>query len=132
MSPELDQLVSEVAELTGVARPAWLEDDAPLLDTAGGQESFYLIGLIGGKDVGKSALVNAIVGHEITARTSHGPGTESVIAYAHADQVKPLRELLEREAPGRYTIVEHQIPQDEISILVGSGGGDTFPRAAAG
>jgi hypothetical protein len=112
MTPELDQLVSEAADVTGVAKPAWLEDDAPLLaETADGKDAarFYLIGLIGGKDVGKSALVNALVGLEITARTSHGPGTETVIAYAHADQAAALRELLEREVPGRYSIVEHRI-----------------------
>src|SRR5438270_4369397 len=107
MSPELDQLVSDVAELTGVAKPVWLEEDAPVLIDAGGP--FYLIGLIGGKDVGKSAFVNALVGQEITARTSHGPGTETVIAYAHANQIAPLRDLLQREVPGRFTIVEHHI-----------------------
>src|SRR6266567_3155443 len=102
MSPELDQLVREVADLTGVIRPPWLQDDAPLLES-NAQEAFYLIGLIGGKDVGKSAMVNAIVGHEITARSSHGPGTQTVIAYAHANQLQPLRELLDREVSGRYT-----------------------------
>ena len=114
MAPELDQLVSEVASLIGVAKPGWLENDAPsLAETAGGNEDdrFYLIGLIGGKDVGKSALVNAIVGHEITAQTSYGPGTETVIAYAHANQSEPLRDLLEREVPGRFRIVEHNVPR---------------------
>src|SRR5437016_6807851 len=116
MSPELDQLVSDVAGLTGAAKPVWLGEDAPVLTDAGGP--FYLIGLIGGKDVGKSAFVNALVGHEITARTSYGPGTEKVIAYAHADQVKPLRELLEREVPGRYAIVEHNIPRLFRQVLL--------------
>ena len=121
MSPELDQLVSEVAELIGVAKPGWLESDAPsLAQTNGGKEAdrFYLIGLIGGKDVGKSALVNAIVGQQITAQTSHGPGTETVIAYAHANQSDPLRELLEREVPGRYRIVEHNVPRLFRQVLL--------------
>src|SRR4051812_4753108 len=98
MSPDLDQLVSDVAAITGVPKPEWLEDGAPVLSESNGDGAtghFYLIGLIGGKDVGKSALVNAIAGHEITARTSHGPGTETVIAYAHASQAAALRELLE-------------------------------------
>ncbi len=121
MSPELDQLVTEVADLIGVARPGWLENDAPsLAETTGGPEAdrFYLIGLIGGKDVGKSALVNAIVGQPITAQTSHGPGTETVIAYAHGNQIEPLRELLEREVRGRYRIVEHHIPRLFRQVLL--------------
>jgi hypothetical protein len=118
MSPELDQLVSEVAAVTGAARPAWMEEDAPLLEGADGEQAFYLIGLIGGKDVGKSALANAIVGHEITARTSHGPGTETVTAYAHADQAEALGALLEREVPGRYSIVEHNISSLARQVLL--------------
>src|SRR5437868_2197603 len=101
MDVDLTQLVREVADVTGVATPAWLEEDAPVLtDTAA--DRFYLIGLIGGKDVGKSALVNALVGRDITPRTSHGPGTETVIAYAHASQCAALGEFLEREVSGRY------------------------------
>jgi hypothetical protein len=119
MTPDLDQLVADVAEMTGVAKPAWLEADAPVLvaDASAGPP-FYLIGLIGGKDVGKSALVNALVGHEISPRTSYGPGTETVIAYAHAEQAAALRELLEREVPGRYAIVEHHVPRLFRQVLL--------------
>jgi hypothetical protein len=76
------------------------------------------VGIIGGKDVGKSALVNALVGREITQRTSYGPGTQTVIAYAHASQRKVLRELLEREVPGRHTIVEHDLPSLSRQVLL--------------
>ena len=113
---ELDQLVSEAVDLTCVHKPAWLEDDAPLL--AESETPFYLIGLIGGKDVGKSALVNALVGHDITGRTSHGPGTETVICYAHADQVQALRQLLESEVPHQFSIVEHQVPALRRQVLL--------------
>jgi len=64
--------------------------DAHALATQDG--SFYLVGLIGGKDVGKSALVNALAGRDITATSAYGPGTEGVIAYAHVSQEKALRE----------------------------------------
>ena len=89
MSPALEQLVREAMEVTGAPKPVLLEDDAPVLTDAalaGGDEGFYLVGLIGGKDVGKSALVNALVGKPITAVTSHGAGTEIVIAYTHSSQ----------------------------------------------
>jgi len=114
MTPSVEQLVRETLELTGADRPALLEDDAPVLAEevvrpadGDGEEGFYLVGLIGGKEVGKSALVNALVGRPITAITSHGPGTEVAVAYAHQSQEAALRELLDREVPGRFRIVTH-------------------------
>src|SRR5215208_2947735 len=122
MTPAVEQLVRETMELTGADTPTLLEEDAPVLsdealDLAAGDGrdvgatddgGFYLVGIIGGKDVGKSALVNALVGRNITTITSHGPGTETVIAYAHASRENRLRELLEREVPGQHRIVTHQ------------------------
>jgi hypothetical protein len=114
-------------ELTGATTPQLLEDDAPVLanealevrdgdDRDGGD--FYLVGIIGGKDVGKSALVNALVGRPITAITSHGPGTETVVAYAHASREPALRALLEREVPGQYRIVTHDSPHLLRQVLL--------------
>src|SRR5205085_6305674 len=110
------QLVRETMELTGADTAQLLEDDAPVLsDEALGADDrdgggFYLVGIIGGKDVGKSALVNALVGRPITAITSHGPGTEMVVAYAHASREAALRALLERGVPGQYRVVTHDSP----------------------
>src|SRR5688572_8127618 len=123
MTPAVEQLVRETMELTGADTPQLLEDDAPVLadealeaaDDGGG---FYLVGIIGGKDVGKSALVNALVGRPITAITSHGPGTETVVAYAHASREAPLRALLEREVPGQYRIVTHDSPHLLRQVLL--------------
>ena len=123
MTPAVEQLVRETMELTGADTPQLLEDDAPVLsdealdaDRDGG--GFYLVGIIGGKDVGKSALVNALVGRNITAITSHGPGTETVVAYAHSSQEPPLRALLEREVPGQYRIVTHDSPHLLRQVLL--------------
>src|SRR5688572_2744472 len=123
MTPAVEQLVRETMELTGADTPQLLEDDAPVLadealeaaDDGGG---FYLVGIIGGKDVGKSALVNALVGRNITAITSHGPGTETVVAYAHASREGPLRALLEREVPGQYRIITHEEPHLLRQVLL--------------
>jgi len=121
MIDQYRQLVHEIADLIGSSPPPLVEDDAPVLasdalhhDGAG----LYLVGLIGGKDVGKSALVNAIVGQEITARTGFGPGTDIVIAYAHRDQARPLSELLAREVPGEFRIVQHEVPQLHRQVLL--------------
>jgi len=74
---ELGIHVSHVAEFLGIPPPEVLEDLDP---DAVSDRDWYLVGLIGGKDVGKSALVNALVGHPITAESSFGPGTEKVVA----------------------------------------------------
>ena len=129
MTPAVEQLVRETMELTGADTPMLLEDDAPVLsdealeaapaDAGGGDDGgFYLTGIIGGKDVGKSALVNALVGRDITAITSHGPGTEIVVEYAHRSREPALRALLEREVPGRYRIVLHEEPHLLRQVLL--------------
>jgi hypothetical protein len=122
MSVALEQLVNEVMDLTGAEKPSLYEDDAPVLSgeaLSGGQgEGFYLVGLIGGKEVGKSALVNALVGREITKSTSFGEGTHIVTAYAHAGQQAGLRELLDREVAGRYVIVTHDAPGLKRQVLL--------------
>jgi hypothetical protein len=117
------ELVRQTLELTGADAPPLLDDAAPVLDEqvlagAAGGGDFYLIGLIGGKEVGKSALINALVGRPITRQTSHGPGTETVIAYCHGSIVQPLRELLDRAVPGRYELVTHDIDRLRRQVLV--------------
>src|SRR5918998_3919896 len=128
MTPAVEQLVREAIDLTGADEPELLADDAPVLTEDAlvlppwegdeREDGFYLVGIIGGKDVGKSALVNALAGRNITAITSHGPGTEVAVAYAHASQEPALRELLEREVPGQYRIVTHDIASLQRQVLL--------------
>jgi hypothetical protein len=122
MSANLEQLVNEVIDLTGADKPSLYEEDAPVLSDealrSAQAEGFYLVGLIGGKEVGKSALVNALVGREITQSTGFGEGTHIVTAYAHAAQVPALRELLDRDVPGRYVIVTHDVPRLTRQVLL--------------
>ena len=122
MIGDMHQLVRDVAEVTGAAPPALLSGDAPVLQddalAARDGEAPYLVGLIGGKDVGKSALVNALVGQPISASTAYGPGTEIVIAYVHDEQVSPIRTLLDREAPDQYQIVTHAMEHLRRQVLL--------------
>ncbi len=115
----LERVAGRLMELTGAPSPSLFEPDAPVLadDALAGGE-LYLIGLIGGKDVGKSALVNALAGREITERTGHGPGTETVIAYCHAGRRAEVSELLGRIAPGRHRIVTHEVADLSRQVLV--------------
>jgi hypothetical protein len=106
---ELHRLVEQIRSVTDASLPDVLAPDAPVLGAEGlDKAEFYLVGIIGGKNVGKSALVNALAGREITAQTSSGPGTSRVIAYAHASRAEALRELLEREVGDQYEIVTHE------------------------
>lgn len=125
MTTDLPQLVRDAAGLTGAAMPRLLDDDAPTLvvdrDEPRNKDAtdVYFVGLIGGKEVGKSAMVNALAGRAITAVTSFGAGTEEVVAYVHESRVPVARELLEREAAGQYRIVTHDLPDaDPARVLL--------------
>ena len=124
MEGTIQQLVTEVAQVTGAELPNVLDADSPVLRDEAlkfGQRADdppYLIGLIGGKEVGKSALVNALVGQRITDSTSYGPGTEIVVAYVHHEQVAAIKPLLDREAPGRYEIVGHSLEHLRRQVLL--------------
>lgn len=144
MTPAVEQLVRDTMDLTGAEPPDLLRDDAPVLseevlapdepvalvlDAALGDDAeaagkpaagqdFYLVGIIGGKDVGKSSLVNAIVGRNITATSSHGPGTEIAVAYVHASREAAIRELLDREVPGKFRLIVHEAAGLERQVLL--------------
>ncbi|MGH7180245.1 MAG: GTPase, partial [Tepidisphaeraceae bacterium] len=118
----MQQLVADAVQLTGAAPPSLLDENAPVLasDELSPPQSdpLYFIGLIGGKDVGKSSLVNALVGRDISARTSFGPGTQDVIAYAHGARREEVRALLEAEVPARFRIVTHDNASLDRQVLL--------------
>jgi hypothetical protein len=107
MSHSTDQLVEQIQTLTGAAPPSVLDADSPALSEKSPDAPLYLIGLIGGKEVGKSALVNALAGAKITEETSHGPGTQQAIAYVHHSQAAEVKNLLDHAIPGKYRLVPH-------------------------
>ncbi|HEV2295527.1 MAG TPA: GTPase domain-containing protein [Tepidisphaeraceae bacterium] len=115
----MEQLVHEVTDLTGSAAPDVFDQDAPVLraETVA-DEGFYLVGLIGGKEVGKSALVNALAGQIIAESTSYGRGTEAVLAYAHVSQADAVTELLRREVPGKFRVITHELPHLTRQVLL--------------
>jgi GTPase SAR1 family protein len=121
MLHEMRRLVEETVAVTGAEPPAPLSDTAPVLagdvlEAAG--PDIYLVGLVGGKNVGKSSLVNALVGREISAGSSHGTGTQRAVAYVHASREAAARDLLEAEVPGRYEIVTHTVDDVARQVLV--------------
>jgi len=104
---EIEELVHQASALSGAPPPELMDEDSPALRDSGQSGGIYLVGLIGGKEVGKSALVNALAGSRITEETSHGPGTQTVVAYVYRDAAAELEALLAREAAGQYRIVMH-------------------------
>jgi GTPase Era involved in 16S rRNA processing len=114
---ESEQIVRQAMELTGSPGPELFQDDSPALADAG-DGAIYLVGLIGGKEVGKSALVNALAGQQITEETSHGPGTEMAIAYVHRTRQAEAQALLQREVPGQFRVVPHDVQRLGAQVLV--------------
>lgn len=116
MTDDLHNLVTETVALTGADLPALLDDESPTLGDLSGE--LYLVGLIGGKEVGKTSLINALVGEELSTPTGHGRGTETAIAYAHASAVAALRPILDDAVPGKYRIVTHENPALARQVLL--------------
>lgn len=101
---DIQQLVREVAAITGVAPP---DSSLALAEEMLRDGNLCYVGLIGGKDVGKTSLVNALVERTLSVPAGFGRGTDEVIAYCHASVEPRVRELLAREAAGKHRVVTH-------------------------
>lgn len=116
MTDSARELAEQIVQLTGTRLPAVLDDAAPVLERQ--PESVYFIGLIGGKDVGKTSLINALVGRELSRPIGFGEGTDRAIAYCHASAVESVRAVLERVSPGKHEIVVHDNNALQSQVLV--------------
>ncbi len=116
----VEQLVHEVVRTINAQPPSLLSGTAPTLSLHSDAEAppFYLIGLIGGKDVGKSSLANAIAGAKLGTPSHIGEGTRDVTAYVHRSIEAPVRELLNRIAAGRFSLVVHEHESLRLQVLV--------------
>ncbi len=116
----VEQLVHEVVQTINVEPPSLLSHDAPTLALQSDAElpAFYLIGLIGGKDVGKSSLANAIAGVKLGTPSHIGEGTRDVTAYVHRSIETPVRDLLNRIATNRFSLVVHEHESLRLQVLV--------------
>ena len=110
------QLVRDVADLTGGQPPDWTANAAPTLQNR--DDPIYLIGVIGGKDVGKSSLVNALLGRPLAGVSAHGEGTRRALAYVHRDDAAAVRDLLQANVPEQFDLVTHDIESARRRVLV--------------
>jgi hypothetical protein len=88
----LERINRELARLLDCA-------PAPLVTGADAAQHDPLVvcGLLGGKDVGKSTLINALAGEEISIdREEAGAGTSRPLVYVHRDMVGVARDRLGR------------------------------------
>jgi len=65
------------------------------------------IGFLGGTGVGKSSLINALAGEEVSRASDRRPHTDRIVVYRHKDQ------LIEEELP-ELVIQPHQTHQNEV------------------
>lgn len=121
-SDEISRFVAEVSKLTGAKSPDLMQSDAPVLSQQMLNDpqalKIYFVGLIGGKDVGKSSLVNALVGKQVSGVSGYGRGTEAVTAYCHKAVVAQVRQRLDAQAGGQYSIVEHDVDDLAAQVLL--------------
>ena len=120
MKSEIAQLVAEVSAVTGAPPPAVMSGDAPTLaDDAAGDGELYYVGLIGGKDVGKTSLVNAIAGRTLADPTGHGEGTRTAIAYCHRDAADRVRrDLADAAGEGKLEVQPHDADDLRRQVLL--------------
>jgi hypothetical protein len=101
---ELDELNLELAQLT---------DQAPLtlqyLTGEADEDSLFLYGIIGGKDVGKTSLINQLAGARISIDTDIlDEGTSKAVAYCHESDIASLKKRLPKDMSGRIEYAAHQ------------------------
>ncbi len=118
----LDRLVRDVQRFTGAQSPRVLASDSPALDArspiVAKQDTPYLVAIVGGKDVGKTSLANAIAGAELAQPTNTGEGTRIAHCYVHEASTAWLDQQLKTLLPGRFQIRSHAIHPLRRQVLV--------------
>jgi hypothetical protein len=100
---ELGRICAELSRMTGLEppplHPAELDvNTAPL----------FIYGILGGKDVGKTTLINALAGATISAEHREiGPGTRIPVAYVHHDDAPALQDRLASDPGLEFELAVH-------------------------
>ncbi len=111
---QLDNLNQELSHLTGL--------DPPNLAFQSGtseEDSLFLYGIVGGKDVGKTSLINQLAGAKISNDTDIlDEGTRIAVAYCHRDDLSVLKKRLASEIGERLAYVPHDHNELQNVVLI--------------
>lgn len=100
---ELSDVCSELVRLTEMPAPP-LEFADPEVAAA----PLFVYGILGGKDVGKTTLINALAGSTISHEDREiGPGTHTPVVYVHHDDAPLLRQRLGADAGLEFEVSTH-------------------------
>jgi len=111
---QLELLNEELAQLT-------FRDPLPLAFQVGGaeQDSLFLYGIVGGKDVGKTSLINRLAGARISLDTDIlDEGTKIAVAYCHRLDIPALKKRLAADTGERIIYVSHDREELRNVVLV--------------
>ncbi len=110
----LENCNSRLAEITGMA-PANLQYQSGESSV----DDLFLYGIIGGKDVGKTTLINQLAGSRISIDTNIlDEGTKQAVAYCHQDDLKALKTRLGDSESSRVLFARHQREELKNVVLV--------------
>lgn len=111
---QMDTLNRDLARLTGLD-PAFLSFQTGEAE----QDALFLYGIVGGKDVGKTSLINQLAGSKISLDTDVlDEGTNVAVAYCHREDISPLRKRLASEVDERLTYVPHDREELRSVVLI--------------
>ncbi len=109
---QLDKLNENLAGILGM-------ESIPLFYQTGEaeQDTLFLYGIVGGKDVGKTALINQLAGATISLDTDLlDEGTQEATAYCHRQDAAALHKRFSAEAFERIKYVHHD--RNELKNVV--------------
>ena len=100
---ELADVCSQLVRLSGI--------NAPALHSAADDRAtspLFIYGILGGKDVGKTTLINALAGSTISREfRGIGPGTHTPVVYVHHDDAPLFSERLAADPGVEFELVLH-------------------------
>ena len=111
---QLDNLNNEIADLVQLP-PVSLSHQSG--DAK--QDALFLYGIAGGKDVGKTSIINQLAGAKISEDTDIlDEGTNVAVAYCHRKDLNQLEKRFSLKSGGRVKFVDHDRQELKNVVLI--------------